>query len=138
MATPSQRSRVIASIFGIVLLLALVTLGAAIFTSGGAFWFYAILGSLFTVPFALAMWHGTQGGKDKGPLSTAEWLIFFVMSAALSGLFVLIDVILVHPGISLVFTFGALAMAFIALPGAARAWLLEFLSTREQSEGRDA
>jgi hypothetical protein len=138
MATPSWRSGVIASIFGIILLLALVTLGAAIFMSGRDFWFCAIAGYLFTVPFALLMWHGTLEGKDAGPRSTSEWLVFFVMSVALSGLFILIDVILVNPGIGLVFTIGALAMAFIALPGAARAWLLEFLSTREQSEGRDA
>ncbi|CAN7627077.1 hypothetical protein [Polaromonas sp. LjRoot131] len=125
----------IASIFGIILLLALVTLGAAIFRSGGDFWFCAIAGYLFTVPFALWMWHGTQEGKDAGPLSTAEWLGFFVMSVALSGFFILIDVIVVDPGFSLVFTIGVLVMAFIALPGAARAWLLEFLSTREQSSG---
>jgi hypothetical protein len=128
---------VIASIFGILLLLALVTLGAAIFTSGRDLWFCAIFGSLFTVPLALTEWHGTLGGKDRGPLSPAEWLCVFAVSAVLSALFVVIDIVVVHPGFSLIFTFGALAMAFIALPSAARAWLLEFLSTREQSGRRD-
>jgi hypothetical protein len=129
---------VIASIFGIILLLALVTLGAAIFMSGQDFWVCAMAGYLFTVPFALVMWHGKLEGKDGGLRSASEWLAFFVMSVALSGLFILIDVIVVHPGFSLVFTIGALAMAFIALPGAARAWLLECLSAREQRGGSDA
>lgn len=137
MATPSRRSGVIASIFGILLLLALVTLGAAIFTSGRDFWFCTIISYLFTVPFALWMWHGTPEGKDAGPRSSSEWLVFLVMGVALSGLFILIDVILVNPGIGLAFTIGALAMTCIALPGAARAWLLECLSAREQRGGSD-
>jgi hypothetical protein len=51
----------------------------------------------------------------------------------LSAVFVAIDVLLVHPGLGALFTLGALAMAFIALPGAARAWVLEFLATRQRN-----
>lgn len=57
-----------------------------------------------------------------------EWLQFFVGSAALSGVFVAMDIVVVHPGLSLVFTIAALSMAFIALPSAARAWLIDFMS----------
>lgn len=131
MSSSPHRPHVIASVFGIVLLVALVTLAASLFTSGKDFWFCTIAGYLFTVPFALAAWHGTLWKTDEGPRSPVEWLQFFIVSAVLSGLFVLIDVLVVHPGISLVFTFGALSMAFIALPGAARAWMVDFMSARK-------
>jgi hypothetical protein len=135
---PTKRLRVIASVFGVTLLVALVTVVAAIFDSGKGFWFLAIAGYLFTVPFAIPAWHGNFFGKEDGPRTPTEWLQFFAGSAVLSGVFVAIDVAIKHPGFSLVFTLGALVMTFIALPGAARAWLLEFLSARERDGENDA
>lgn len=136
MDTSTHRTRsVMASAVGLVLLVALVTLAAAVFESGRGFWFAAIAGYLFTIPFAIAAWHGNLWKNGEGPRTPAQWLQFFAMSAALSAVFVLIDKLVVHPGLSLIFTFGALSMAFIALPGAARAWLLEALSAGKPEQG---
>lgn len=139
LSTPvsTQRSHVIASVFGVVFVVALVTSAAALFASGKDFWFCAIAGCLFTVPCALSAWHGTLWKKDEGPRSPIEWLQFFIGSAVLSGVFVLIDVLVVHPSFSLILTLGALSMAFIALPGAARAWMIDFMSARQRIADSD-
>ena len=129
--------RVIASAFGVALLVALVTGAAAFFEHGNNFRVVAIAGCLFTVPLAIAAWHGDFFGKDDGPRTPLAWLLFFALSAVLSGIFVAIDIGVKHPGISLVFTIGALAMTFIALPSAARAWMLELLSAQDGKEDGD-
>lgn len=131
---PSRYLQIIGSVFGVALLVALVASAAAIFaTSSRDFWVFVIAGLLFTVPCALAAWHGSLLKEDERPQSLSDWLQFFVASAMVSVLFVLIDVLIVHPGISLIFTIGSLSMTFIALPGAARAWVIDALSARRQA-----
>lgn len=137
-ASSAKLLRSLASVFGVALLVALVTGAAAIFEHGNDFWVVAIAGYLVTVPLAVAAWHGDFFGKDDGPRTPLEWLLFFAISAVLSGIFVAIDIAVKHPGISLAFTIGALAMMFIALPSAARAWMLEWLSAQDGKEGGDA
>lgn len=137
-AGSSRRQRLIATTIGLLLLIALVTLGAALVTSGRDFWSWAIAGYLFTVPFALGIWHEALPKDSQGPQSPADWLASFVLSAVLSGIFIAIDVAIVHPGLSLIFTLGALSMAFISLPSAARAWFLERRSANRKNGGRDA
>ncbi|MBH9577251.1 hypothetical protein [Inhella proteolytica] len=120
------------------LLLALVSACAAIFFSGKDFWLVAIGGSMLTAPMAISAWHGDLFGKHGGPQTAGEWLLYFAMSSVLSAVFVAIDLAVVHPGLSLVFTLGALAMTFVALPGAARAWLLESLAAHQRDTRKDA
>lgn len=130
--------RVIASAFGVALLVALVTGAAAFFEHGNNFWVVAIAGCLFTVPLAIAAWHSDFFGKDDGPRTPLEWLLVFAISFVLSGVFVAIDLAVKHPGISVLFTIGSLGITFIALPSAARAWMLKLLSAQDGKEDGDA
>jgi len=88
----------------------------------------AIFGNLIALPTALAEWNGVLGKGAYSPPSWREWIGVFFGAGALSAAFVAIDVALVHPGFSLFLTIGALAITFVALPSALRAWMLERLS----------
>ena len=127
-------SEIIASAAGLALLVALIFTAAYLFAPGESLWSYAIAGHLFTVPFALCEWHSgilTRKAKDQFmPLSWQDWLGMFVGGLILSALFVAIDTAVVNPGFSLIFTIATLALTFIALPSALRAWLLGQLKPR--------
>ena len=122
----------VASATGIMLLIGIVSVAAYLFASEKDFWFTAIAGHLFTVPLAVSDWSGSlrkSNTNDQAvPPSWQYWLVIFTVGLLTSTVFVLIDFALVHPGFSLIFTIGAVAMTFIALPSAVRAWLLELLS----------
>lgn len=127
-------SEIVASTAGLALLVALIFTAVYFFTPADAFWSYAIAGLLFTVPFALSEWHSgifTRKAKEPSvPLSWQDWVGMFVGGVILSSLFVAIDLAVVHPGFSLIFTIAALALTFIALPTALRAWLLTQMKPR--------
>lgn len=131
---------VVASAIGLVVLVGMVSVAAAILSTDQHFWVSVVAGNLFAIPTAIAAWNGAlwKDSKDEAqvPPTWRNWLGIFVASAVVSGLFVAIDVAVVHPGFSLVFTVGALALSFVALPSALRAWVLEQLSRRQG--GRDA
>ena len=125
----------LASAAGLTMLVGLVSAAACLFSPGQSFWFTAIAGCLLTVPFAMAAWNGslwkpTDGLATPQP-SWRDWVGVFFVDLALSGLFVAIDLVVAHPGFSLVFTLGAVGLTFIALPSAVRAWLLERLGDHE-------
>ncbi len=86
---------------------------------------------MFTVSFALAVWHGKFWIGNKSPRSAFEWLLVFALSLAITSIFILIDVLVIHPGLSLLLTLGAMSVTFIALPSAVRAWMIVFLSERK-------
>jgi hypothetical protein len=121
----------LASAIGVIFQAALVILTAATFTSGKNFLFCTIAGLLFTVSFALAVWHGKFWNGSKSPRSAFEWLLVFALSLAITSIFILIDVLVIHPGLSLLLTLGAMSVTFIALPSAVRAWMIVFLSERK-------
>ena len=124
----------VASAIGLTLLVGMVSIAAFLFSPDRHFWVTAIGGYLFTVPFAIAAWNGVlwkrQANEAQASNSWQEWVGMFFVGLVVSALFVAIDVAVVHPGFSLVFTIGAISLAFIALPSAIRAWLLELLSNR--------
>lgn len=136
-AEPTRLQRLTATFVGALLLVVLVVGTAATFAKANDVWFCTIGGLLFTVPFALSFWHGRLGLDASSPKSARDWLLLFAGSVAMSGAFIAIDLLVVHPGISLIFTFAAVAMAFIALPSAARAWLLELVLV-DGTRGGDA
>jgi hypothetical protein len=110
----------------------MVSVAAFLFSSDRHFWITAIAGYLFTVPFAISAWSGSlwkrNAADTPSPPSWQDWVGMFFVGLVISAFFVAIDVAVVHPGFSLIFTIGAVAMTFIALPGAVRAWVLELLS----------
>jgi len=131
---------VVASAIGLVVLVGMVSVAAAIFSTDQHFWVSVIAGNLFAIPTAIAAWNGAlwkdSNNETQAPPTWRNWLGVFFVAAVVSGLFVAIDVAIVHPGLSLVLTAGALALSFVALPSALRAWALEQLSRRQG--GRDA
>ena len=135
----SRTINVVASAIGLVVLVGMVSVAAGIFFTGRNFWFSAIAGNLFAVPTAIATWNGAlwrdSQNETRAQPTWRDWIGIFFVGAAVSGLFVAIDVAVVHPGLSLVFTIGALALSFVALPSALRAWVLEQLLRRHI--GRD-
>ncbi|MDQ1923734.1 hypothetical protein [Massilia pseudoviolaceinigra] len=86
-----------------------------------------------TVPMALYYWIG-KGAVELGGDSWIGWLGVFFFGSLTSILFIAIDcdwrnpfgeeTVSCQPGLSAVFTLGALALTVIALPSALRAWLL--------------
>lgn len=123
-----------ASAISLIVLVSMVSVAAAIFASGRNFWFLAIAGNLFAAPTAIAAWNGALWKDAKNethaPTTWRDWIGIFLIATVVSSVFVAIDFAVVHPGLSLVFTIGALALAFVALPSALRAWVLEQLSHR--------
>jgi hypothetical protein len=118
----------IASAIALVALVGSVTFAAAIFSSGRDFLIAATAGNLVCTLTALAAWSGALWGGVELTMTCRAWIEFFFATAIISAVCVVIDIAIVHPGISLVFTSGALALSFIALPSALRAWLLDRLS----------
>jgi hypothetical protein len=112
----------------------MVSVAAAIFSDVQHFWVSAIVGNLFVVSTAIGAWSGAlwknREHETQAPTTWRHWIGIFFAAIVVSGIFVGIDVAVVHPGIGLVFTFGALAMSFVALPSALRAWIMEKLSQR--------
>jgi len=130
----------VASAIGLVVLVGMVSVAAILFSPGQHFWVTAIAGYLFTIPLAIAAWNGVLWKRNTNevhaPTSWQDWVVMFFVSVVISALFVAIDVVVAHPGISLIFTIGAIALAFVALPGALRAWVTELLSSRYGRRGQ--
>jgi len=129
---------VVASIVALVVLVSMVSVAAGIFASGQDFWILTIVGNMFAVLTAIAAWNGafskSSGSDVKVPPTCQEWIGIFFCAALLSGVFVAIDVASGHPGFSVVFTIGAVALSFIALPSALRAWMLERLAAGQDGQ----
>ncbi len=101
----------------------------------------AIYTNLVAIVFAYAAWSGILWQKSKSnlwrPVSWVEWLGVFAGSLVVTLAFLLIDcggslpifhpkfVCDGHPGLSAIFTIGAIFMTVIAVPSAIRAWILE-------------
>ena len=111
----------------------MVTAGVAFCRPGQNFVLYEILGCLLTIPMAFAMWTGAIGKiRDKQtevPSNWIEWLKFLLVSTVASAVLLAIDIFICqgHPGISAVFTVGAIVMTIVALPCALRSWILDRL-----------
>ncbi len=124
----------LASATALLLLLALVAVAAWVVAPIDRFWSTAVIGSLLTVPVALAAWGARLNGRNRlamyEPKTWKDWIGVFFVGLAISGAFTLIDLAVGHPGVSLVFTAGAVALTFVALPSAVRAWLLQALTMR--------
>jgi len=94
------------------------------------FWPLVTVAYVMLVPFALWMWSGSAFRRsdkpEESPLTWRDWVGFFFVGLVLSGAFVALDRAM-NPGLSLAFTFTAIAMTMIALPGAVRAALLDVL-----------
>lgn len=131
----------VASAAGLLLLLVIVSLAVWLFAPGENFWSMAIAGNLFVIPVVAAAWSGAlfrQRGAAAGePKTWVDWIALFALCLGISAVFVVIDLAVAHPGISLVFTIGAVAMTLVALPGALRAWFLEVLKTSRAREETD-
>ncbi|UUZ48579.1 hypothetical protein LP420_38735 [Massilia sp. B-10] len=108
----------------------MVSGATAIYLNGHDFLGAAIACNLIAVFTALAAWSGALWKDAQAPATWRGWVGIFFGAGMISGVFVAIDIVLVHPGISLAFTIGALALTFIALPSALRAWIQERLSRR--------
>ncbi len=95
------------------------------------FWPLVIAGYFVLVPFAVWMWSGSalrrSGKREESPLTWQDWVGLFFFGFLLSVAFVAFDRAVNHPGLSLAFTFAAIAITMIALPGAVRAALLDEL-----------
>lgn len=131
----------LASVIGLITLIGMVSVAAAIFDNVQAsshdirtFSVSAMIGNLIAVPAALSAWSGVLWKKvkdeAKDPTTSLEWIVIFFCAAFLSVIFVAIDVEIRHPGFSFAFTFAAITMSFVALPSALRAWIREQLSRR--------
>ena len=130
----------LASAIGLISLVGLVSAASAIFSYAHAspqdqsFGVLAIIGNLIAVPTALAAWNGIlwKKGKEtiKGPTTPLEWIVTFFCATFLSIIFVAIDFAIKKPGLSFVFTIGAITLSFVALPSALRVWISEHLSRR--------
>lgn len=124
----------LASAIGLVALVGMVSIAAEIVSDVQHIWVTTIIGNVIAVPAAIAAWSGAMWKDSKheihAPRTWRDWIGVFFAATALSVAFVAIDVAIVHPGLSLTFTVAALALSFIALPSALRAWILERLSRR--------
>lgn len=133
-----------ASSIALLLLVGMVTSVVALTQAEEHFWVYEVIGCLITIPLAFAMWTGAiwrNGDKPiKGPSSWKEWILLSLAAAGLSGVFLVIDIYITqgHPGISAIFTVGAIAMCVVAIPSALRAWLLERLYSQGSAGNSDA
>ena len=129
----------LASAIGIIALVAIVSVAVAFFSEPQQFWLSAIAANLFAVPTAIAAWNEGLWKKSKSdaqaPTTWGEWIGVFLIASLVSAVFVAIDTTVDNPGLSLVFTIGALAISFVALPGALRAWIVEQLSRRYGGRG---
>ena len=129
-------SKIIASITALAVLLGIVTVAIAATKPGDFFWPYEIMACLFTSLIAFSMWNGApwRRGHDSGkaPRRWQEWLLLAIGGAAISAIFVALDVYVLRPSIGIVFTAGAALMAVVALTGALRAWLLEHLQGHDK------
>jgi len=127
-------AQILASLVGLAMLLALILGATWAFAPAQDFKTISFLILAFAIPFALAAWSGLlfreKGSKDPVHIAWKEWLAVFAGGAVVSAIFVTIDLLMVHPGIGLVFTIGAIALTAIALPSALRAWLLERWTSR--------
>jgi uncharacterized membrane protein len=108
----------------------MVSGATAIYLNGHDFLGAAIACNLIAVLTALAAWSGAPWKNAQAPSTWRDWVGIFFGAGMISGVFVAIDIVLVHPGISLAFTIGALVLTFISLPSALRAWIQERLSHR--------
>jgi hypothetical protein len=123
--------QLIASAVGLALVVALVTALSYAFIPNDVLR-TSLFGTLFAIPTALAAWTGVlwrdKGKLIKGPDTWAEWIVVFLSSSTLALIFLSIDIAVVHPGFSLIFTIGACSISVIALPSAVRAWLLRIFN----------
>lgn len=117
-----------ASSTGLVLIVALVTGLAYLFMSDDKPEVVAILGNMFAIPMAIAAWTGvlwkSKESAAAGPRTPRDWLIVFLCSSVFAVIFIAIDLVIVHPGLTAAFTIGACSISVIALPSAVRAWIL--------------
>ena len=81
----------------------------------------AIIDNVSAVPAALVAWRGMlwKKAKDaiKGPTTPLEWIVTFFCATLLSVIFVAIDFVIRHPGLSFAFTIATITLSFVALPG---------------------
>jgi hypothetical protein len=146
-----RAAQIIANSAGAITLIGLVTLATWLVTTDDSFVQTALAVNAIAALVAIATWSGAIF-RHKGvsqPESWGEWVGMFLLGCAMSALFLFIDCghhlpqVLGgtecdgHPGISVVFTFAAIAMTTIALPSALRAWLLSVLASAA-SGGREA
>jgi glucose uptake protein GlcU len=123
------------------MLVTLVSAAAWLFTGGDHYWITAVFGYVFTIPMAVAAWTGRLSKarhRRSQPDTWQDWIGMFVIALLFSVLFVAIDKAVKFPGFSAIFTLIAIAMAFISLPCAFRAWLIEVLRTKQEGEPSDA
>ncbi|WP_457445879.1 hypothetical protein [Roseateles sp. P5_E4] len=127
-----EGANVLASSVALLMLALIEGLSAAWFLPyDDHFWPLVIAGYAVLGPFAVWMWSGSalrrSGKPEESPLTWRDWVGFFFLGLVLSVAFVALDNTVNHPGLSLAFTFAAIAMTMIALPGAVRAALLDAL-----------
>jgi hypothetical protein len=142
---PKDREvQIIATAAGCVSLVGLVTGATWLVSSEESFAQVALVANAGAGLTAIAAWSGMLSQHNGGgtPETWAEWLAMFLVASVMSALFVFIDCghhlpkVLGgtecngHPGITVVWTVAALAMAAISLPSAIRAWLLSTLSSK--------
>ncbi len=126
-------ANLIASGTALLVLLGMVTAVVVLSKEEEHFWLYEAVGCIFTVPMALAMWSGKMRKPSDepvaGPENWKDWLLLSLVGFAISALFLAFDVFVAqgHPGISAVFTVGAVVITVVSLPSAIRAWLLDLL-----------
>lgn len=131
---------------GSALLIGLVAVVTSLLAHGDSFVPTALAANAFSGLVAIAAWSGALFRRSKGgspdvqPESWQDWVGIFFAAFLMSALFLFMDCghhlppalggteCDGHPGISVLFTFSALAMTAIALPSALRAWLLAVLS----------
>ena len=148
MASKTRSARAVQAIAtgtGAAVLIGLVTATTWLLSPSGSVVQTALVANALTGLMAIAAWSGVlfrrkDGSHSVRPESWADWVGIFLVASVMSALFLFIDC--GHhlppalggtecdgqPGITIAFTFGALAMAAIALPSAVRAWLLVVLS----------
>lgn len=132
---------VIASATALLFLFGLIAVATTILLPGKDFWFVVIAACFLLFPLAIASWNKTfwkskedskqqVTTKSHGPSTWKDWSFLFVYGLITSAIFISIDIAIAHPGISLIFTIGAVLLTVLALPGAVRAWILERLAAR--------
>lgn len=136
-------AQVVATSAGGVALIGVVTIATWLVAAEDAFVQAALAANAGAGLIAIATWSGALF-RHKGvsqPESWGEWVAMFFLGCIMSALFLFIDCghhlpqVLGgaecdgHPGIGVVFTIAALAMAAISLPSALRAWLLSVLAS---------
>lgn len=140
----TRPAQIIATGAGSIFLLALVT-GCVWLLDPDGFVPTAIIANAIALLVAFANWTGVLyergGGRRHPPIESWQgWIGMFLVALILSTYFLWIDcgwhlppvlggtACERRPGLDLIFTVAALAMAAIALPSALRAWLLARLS----------